>query len=53
MYRAQLVLNILHIESFAADRYEAYGFNPDSLVSSLDINTSQIWADLIRFWAAP
>ena len=49
MYRAQLVLNILHIESFTADRYEAYGFNPDSLVSSLDINTSQIWADLIRY----
>ena len=51
VYRSQLVLNILHINKFNKSIYSAYGFNPDSLVSSLEINTKDIWKDFMKYFS--
>ena len=51
VYRSQLVLNILHINKFNKSIYSAYGFNPDSLVSSLEIDTKDIWKDFMRYFS--
>ena len=51
VYRSQLVLNILHINKFNKSIYSAYGFNPDSLVSSLEIDTKDIWKDFMKYFS--
>ena len=51
VYRSQLVLNILHINKFNKSIYSAYGFNSDSLVSSLEIDTKDIWKDFMKYFS--
>ena len=51
VYRSQLVLNILHINKFNKSIYSAYGFNPDSLVSSLEIDAKDIWKDFMKYFS--
>ena len=51
IYRTQLVLNILHINKFNNTQYEAYGFNPEALISRIDIDTKELWKNIGKYFS--
>ena len=51
IYRSDLVLNILHINKFNQKIYKRYGFDPESLISSIDINTKVLWKDVMIYFS--
>ncbi len=51
IYRSHLVLNILHINKFNQNIYEKYGFDPETLVSRIDVDPKVLWKDIVIYFS--
>ena len=51
IYRSKLVLNVSHISRFENDRYLAYGFNPNTLISKLEVDVKSLWNEVTAYFS--
>ena len=51
IYRSKLVLNVSHISRFEDDRYLAYGFNTNTLISELEVDVKSLWNEVTAYFS--